>query len=213
MNAAVPKRRRARVEMGARAAPIVVGVALAIATAAIAPAASGAQTRDGKPDEQHASQGGMDMQQGGMPSSAARAPVPLVRGFYNGKTIFFIHTEASDPKVAKLLTRMMRSPVLLVPKLARVPRSALASVFVFTNGVRGAGPMGFQPDVFDSAPDEPSYSPLRILRFVTWRERASERILRSASDIETAATKGEIRIERSRIVVNMPFVSWPGGRR
>lgn len=38
--------------------------------------------------------------------------------------ILFIHTEASDPKVAELLTRMMGPKVVVVPGLAKSrPRS------------------------------------------------------------------------------------------
>jgi hypothetical protein len=54
-------------------------------------------------------------------------------------------TEASDPKVAKLLTNMMGSPVLTVPSLANASESMLANVYVFKNGVKGKRPFGFQP--------------------------------------------------------------------
>jgi hypothetical protein len=70
---------------------------------------------------------------------AAGSPPP-VRGFTGGQVIQFIHTEASDTAVADMLTQMMGSPVLYVPELAQAPESMLASVYVFTNGVRGDGP-------------------------------------------------------------------------
>ena len=39
--------------------------------------------------------------------------VPPVTGYSDGQEIMFIHTEASDPKIAKILTDMMgeRHPV------------------------------------------------------------------------------------------------------
>lgn len=64
---------------------------------------------------------------------------PLVEGFSEGQSIRFIHTEASDASVADMLTRMMGSPVLLVPELAEAPSSTLATVYVFTNDVSGPG--------------------------------------------------------------------------
>jgi hypothetical protein len=67
---------------------------------------------------------------------------------------------------------MVSSPVLVVPELAKVPPSALGRVYVFTNGVKGPDPMGFQADVFDSAPTDPGYSPLRELNLVTSKEGA-----------------------------------------
>jgi len=57
------------------------------------------------------------------------AGIPPVKGYIEGKEIRFIHTEASDPKVAGLLTKMMGSPVLVVPSLAQAPESTLATVY------------------------------------------------------------------------------------
>lgn len=139
--------------------------------------------------------------------------VPPVQGFYEGTTITFIHTEASDPSVAKRLTGMRGSPVLEVPELADVPASSLARVYVFQNGVKGGGPFGFQPDVFDSAPGDSGYRPLRTVELVTWNPGVKPKVLRSAAEIELAVARGEIDIESSGVVVNIPFLTWPGGRR
>lgn len=139
--------------------------------------------------------------------------VPPVQGFYEGKTVTFIHTEASDPSVAKTLTGMKGSPVLEVPELANVPASSLAKVYVFQNGVKGGGPFGFQSDVFDSAPGDPGYHPLRSVELVTWNPGVKPKVLTSAAEVETAVARGEIDIESSGVVVNMPFLTWPDGRR
>ncbi|MBI2237019.1 MAG: hypothetical protein HYU54_00615 [Actinobacteria bacterium] len=139
--------------------------------------------------------------------------VPAVSGFYDGQEVTFIHTEASDPEVAKTLTGMVSSPVLVVPELTKVPDTTLGNVYVFTNGVEGPGPMGFQADVFDSAPTDPGYSPLRELNLVTWKEGPDPETLTSVAEIQEAAENGELQVEASGIVVNMPFVTWPGGHR
>lgn len=139
--------------------------------------------------------------------------IPSVSGFYNRQEVTFVHTEASDAKVAQRLTGMVGSAVLVVPELARVPGSALGNVYVFTNGVKGPGPLGFQPDVFDSAPTDPTYSPLRELNLVTWREGSDPETLTSVAEIQEAVGNGELHVEASGIVVNMPFVTWPGGHR
>lgn len=94
--------------------------------------------------------------------------LPAVKGFFQGEEILFVHPEASDAEAAEMLTEMMGSPVLVVPTLADVPDSALARVFVFRNGVKGDGPMGYQSDVFDSAPGSGNYTPLRGVHFVSW---------------------------------------------
>ena len=138
---------------------------------------------------------------------------PEVRGFYRGGEVLFIHTEASDPQVASMLTMMMGPQVVLVPSLAQAPEPALAGVYVFTNGVNGGGPFGFQADVFDSVPGDRGYSPLRAVFLVTWEDSVVARELRSVDEIKAAESKGELTTNRTGPVVNMPMLSWPGGHR
>ncbi|AFZ69284.1 DUF7482 domain-containing protein [Deinococcus peraridilitoris] len=158
-----------------------------------------------------AAQGGMgDM--GGMTTS--EHTIPPVQGYAAGEKIFFLHTETSDPQVAEMLTSMMGSPVLVVPALAKVPKEALADLYVFTNGLKGGGPLGFQPDVFDRPPGEKGYSPLRALNQVTWKNPGRARVLKSAEAVQQDAQRGEVTLKRTGIVVNTPFVTWPqGGHR
>ena len=140
--------------------------------------------------------------------------IPPVKGYIDGKEIRFIHTEASDPKVAERLTKMMGSPVLVVPSLAQAPVAMLANVYVFTNGVKkGEGPFRFQSDVFDNPPGTNGYSPLRAVSLVTWKNEQAARELRSAAEVRDALRKGEVTIERPGVVVNMPLLTWQGGRR
>lgn len=152
---------------------------------------------------------------GGMQASDAPR-IPSVTGYVDGQAIFFLHTETSDPKIAKVLTDMMGSPVLVVPALAEAPAALLATVYVFTNGVKPDGPRGpleFQPDVFDSPPATTGYSPLRKIVLVTWKDDTSPRVLKSATEVEAAINDGAVTTDEPGVVVNMPFVTWPGGRR
>lgn len=88
---------------------------------------------------------------------------PLVKGYYDGGELFFVHTEASDRQVATLMTEMMGPLVVLVPELAEIPASLQAVIYVFQNGVDGMGPRlsagrvwigarnrGLQPNASDS---------------------------------------------------------------
>ena len=144
---------------------------------------------------------------------ALKPAVPNIMGYLEGQEILFQHTEVSDPKVAELLTEMVSSPVLVVPALAQAPPSLLASVFVFKNGVRGGGPFKYQPDVFDNPPGTDGYRPLRALALVTWKNEQAARVLKSEREVKSAEQAGEVVIERPGVVVNMPLVTWPGGRR
>ncbi len=142
-----------------------------------------------------------------------KAELPAGKAWADGKEIYFIHTEASDPGVAQTLTDMMKSPVVLVPSLANVPDESLANVYVFTNGLAGSGPFGFQADVFDNPPGTDGYTPLRRLNVITWADESKTRELTNAADVLAAESAGELTIEQPGVVINMPFVVWDGGQR
>jgi hypothetical protein len=142
-----------------------------------------------------------------------KAELPAGRAYAEGKEIYFVHTEASDAGVAEKLTNMMKSPVMLVPSLANVPEESLANVYVFTNGVVGSGPFGFQPDVFDSPPGTDGYTPLRRLNVITWADESKAREFKSVTEILDAEKTNELTIEQPGVVINMPFVVWDGGKR
>lgn len=142
-----------------------------------------------------------------------KAELPAGKAYAEGKEIYFVHTEASDQAVAETLTNMMESPVVYVPTLADVPEESLANVYVFTNGVEGSGPFGFQADVFDNPPGTDGYTPLRSLHVITWEEGAAARELKSVTEVLEAEADGELTIEQPGVVINMPFVVWDGGQR
>lgn len=146
-------------------------------------------------------------------SGPAKAELPAGKAWAEGMEIYFIHTEASDVGVAEKLTNMMKSPVMFVPSLANMPVGSLANVYVFTNGLAGSGPFGFQPDVFDNPPGTDGYSPLRHLNVIAWADETKARELKSAAEVLDAQTAGELTIEQSGVVINMPFVVWDGGKR
>src|SRR5215216_1239995 len=119
-------------------------------------------------------------------SGPAKAELPAGKAYAEGKEIYFVHTEASDAGVAEKLTTMMKSPVMLVPSLANVPAESLANVYVFTNGVEGSGPFGFQADVFDNPPGSEGYSPLRRLNVIVWADGVTPRELESVAEVMEA---------------------------
>jgi hypothetical protein len=155
--------------------------------------------------------GGMEMEMNTGYSVDDLAPLAL--GYYEGGEVYFIHPEASDEGVAGVLTEMMGPDVLWVPSLADIPTEMLGNVYVFTNGIEAMGPLGFQPDVFDSVPGDESYTPLRSIHLVTWQEGVEARELMSAEEVLAAEAAGEIVIEQPGVVVNMSILVWPNGQR
>jgi hypothetical protein len=161
---------------------------------------------------------GRDSSAASMAMGGDSSVVPVVRGLYDGQEIHFLHTEASDPQIAGMLSEMMASPVIVVRALSDVPDGVLGNVYAFTNGVRPdeemeRGPFGFQSDVFDSVPGDTGYTPLRAVNAVTWQDERQARLLGSVEEIEQAEAAGELTVERVGAVVNMPIVDWPGGER
>ncbi len=146
-------------------------------------------------------------------STGTFAQVPVGKAYADGKEIYFTHTEASDPDIADKLTNMMKSPVLYVPSLAKVPAESSATVFVFENGLTGKGPLGFQPDVFNNPPDAVGYSPLREIVLVKWADGIQAVELKSEAEIFQGEEAGKLTTTKTGIVVNMPFMVWDGGKR
>ncbi len=136
--------------------------------------------------------------------------IPLTRGFVDGNEVFYISTEASDRDLASHLTNLTGFNVAYSPALANTPASALANIYAFTNGIAGPGPLGFQPNVADSQPGDPEYSPLWNVIMVEWQQ-ATPRELTSEEDILAALQAGEVTLTRTELVVNCAFVEWEGG--
>lgn len=137
--------------------------------------------------------------------------IPLTLGFADGNEVFYISTEASDKDLADHLTNLTGFRVAYAPALARTPASALATIYAFTNGIQGSGPLGFQPNVADSQPGDPEYSPLWRINMVEWQEGVTPRELMSEDEIVAAQQAGDVLITPSELVVNCPFVQWEGG--
>lgn len=151
-------------------------------------------------------------------------PMPVINAYYDGQEIWFMHTEVSDEQMAKRLTNMVSMMqgmmtnmpgTIHAPQLGAIPKQTAGKLYVFTNGVKqegakpwGGGPFGFQIDVFDSVPGDPSYTPLRNVYLVTWEGNAVPRILKSVEEISNAERNGELTITQTEAIVNAPVVSF-----
>ena len=145
--------------------------------------------------------------------SNANVPVvlPLIKGYVKGHEVLYITTEASDKKVAEYLTNITGSRVVYAPALNNAPAGSLANIYEFKNGIKGTGPEGFQPNVADSQPGDPGYSPIWRINLVEWKQGVTPRELKSEIDIIAAQDKGDLSIKPGNVIVNCPFVKWNGG--
>jgi hypothetical protein len=138
--------------------------------------------------------------------------IPLVKGLYDGKNVYYITTEASDSTIASALSTFTNFPVTFAPALAKAPASSQANIYAFKNGVKGGGVLGFQPNVVDSIPGESKYSPLWKINLVEWKDASTATVLGSDDDIMAAFNAGKITITPTTIVVNCPIVQWDGDK-
>lgn len=196
----------------------IIAAVIGFGIAYVLPGNSSGMMQSGESNEemdQSEMEEGMDDSMSGMDGMMLdmEAMPPPVKGFAQEEKIHFIHTEASDKKIAGMLEDMMGSPVFTVQSLAEVSEEALANVYVFKNGVEGDGPFGFQPDVLDHPPETEDYSPLRELNVVTWKDAESAETLKSAAQVKEAREEGKLTVKQPGVVINMPMVTWPEGQR
>lgn len=156
-----------------------------------------------------------------LPLSRTSVPavIPMHEGMHEGDPLLYIMTDAGDADYAAEISeaqgwRVQHSPVLAMPPdspVAPLPESVLQQVYVFTNGIKGDGLYGYQPEVFSSTPAEAGYSALSEVIKVTWKPGQNEITLENVDDILREEEAGRVSLGDDVVIVNMPQVRWPGG--
>jgi hypothetical protein len=119
----------------------------------------------------------------------------------DGSTIYYIATDASVKKVADELG------VVFVNKTGLTLKSGSSSdLYVFTNGIKGNGPMGYQASIASTNAGDEAYSPLWRIQTITWENPAQAQFLTSLEEITEHAKQGHLKTEIAGVVVNYPFV-------
>jgi hypothetical protein len=114
-------------------------------------------------------------------------------------------TAQAAPKKQKVLTAFYRDRTVRYFDYGRIrlrPGNKLAPIWVLSNGASG------QLAIVDSVPGQKQYSALRKVNVVTWAADASMRVLRSASAVRTARSRGEVTIRSTTRVVNAPLLGF-----
>lgn len=118
--------------------------------------------------------------------------------FVDGQRAYHIRTDASDAAFAR------RIGLVHVPKLAAaIKAQAAADYYIFRNPASGQLP------VVSTAPGRPDFTPAFRISRVVFRGAAVR--LTSAKQVRDAAASGRLTVTATQIVVNYPFVKWPGG--
>jgi hypothetical protein len=144
-----------------------------------------------------------------LPQGEATLQFPMLQGWFDGKPVLYVTTDVSDAEVAKLKGANYAPRLAQALPLAagRQPgdTSSVDKVYAITNFSQGS--------VFASAPTpighqnaDVAYSPLWQLIKVTWVPRNSARTLRSEEEVLTAADRGQVVLDTTRVVLNCPIV-------
>jgi hypothetical protein len=149
--------------------------------------------------------------------SRANIPIdiPLSKGYVNGNEVFFITTDASDQKIASQITSTTGFKLNFAPLLSKAPNNAVAQFYVFENGAKGDGTLGFQPNVANAQPGDANYSPIWKVNMVQWKKNGAasspSQELKSEKQIMDAKDRGDLTVSSTQIYVNCPFLKWNGG--
>ncbi len=124
----------------------------------------------------------------------------------DGRTIYYIVTDATPSGPAEIMgvTYFPNSEELLIS-------SAAVDLFQFKNGIKGSGPMGFQPGIASAAPGDENYSPIWRIYNVEWNNPQDAKILETKFDIDSFNEEDLLTVSIARPlnsihIVNSPFI-------
>ena len=124
----------------------------------------------------------------------------------DGRTIYYIVTDATPSGPAETMG------VVSSPTSANlIAHSGAADLFQFKNGIKGSGPLGFQPGIAGAALGDTNYSPMWRIYLVEWNDAKSAKILETKSDIDSFRADDLISVSIARPtnsdhIVNCPFI-------
>lgn len=124
----------------------------------------------------------------------------------DGRTIYYIVTDAT-PKDPADMMGVVSSPT----SASLIANSAAVDLFQFRNGLKGTGPLGFQPGIAAGAPGDANYSPMWRIFMVGWNSPENAQLLETIDDMNAYREAGLIDIGIARPmdsdhIVNCPFI-------
>jgi hypothetical protein len=124
----------------------------------------------------------------------------------NGSTIYYIVTDATPKGPAEIMG------VVNAPTSADlITNPAAVDMFQFMDGIKGSGPLGFQPVITIAALGNENYSPICRIFIISWNEPENASVLETKSDIDKFQSEGQITVNHARPmnsdhIINCPFI-------
>jgi hypothetical protein len=124
----------------------------------------------------------------------------------DGRTIYYIVTDATPSAPASMMG-VTYSPI----SAELIANSAAVDLFQFKNGIKGSGPMGFQPGIATAAPGDENYSPIWRIYNVEWNDPNNAKILETRLDLDSFSEDDQLTVSIARPMnsdhlVNCPFI-------
>lgn len=124
----------------------------------------------------------------------------------DGQTIYYIVTDATPSGPAETMG------VPYSPTSEKLITSNIAvDLFQFKNGIKGTGPIGFQPGIAAAAIGDENYSPMWRIFMVEWHDPDSAKLLETKADIDAFKSKEQLSVILAKPmnkdhIVNCPFI-------
>ncbi|MBP0599488.1 hypothetical protein J8I26_15325 [Herbaspirillum sp. LeCh32-8] len=141
-------------------------------------------------------------------ANADTVELPLISGWYEGKPVRYVTTDVSDQKAAAEMQAnyVPRLANAILPQPASPGgKSAVERIYSFVN-FRQGGVLPSVPNPTGSGNADPNYSPLWQVHRVIWQAGRTPRLLTSEEQILAAEEGGDVKIEKTGIIVNCPVV-------
>ena len=124
----------------------------------------------------------------------------------DGRTIYYIVTDATPSGPAGMMG-VVSAPT----STSLIANSAAVDLFQFKNGLKGTGPLGFQPGIAAGAPGDVNYSPMWRIFMIGWASPENAQVLETIDDMNAYREAGLIDIGIARPmdsdhIVNCPFI-------
>jgi hypothetical protein len=142
------------------------------------------------------------------PASGNFIELPLVPGWFEGKRVWYITTDMSDPAMARAgNVNYVPSLANALPAEPRIPGapSTIDRIYKFMNFDQGSV-LPSIPQPLGGRNNNTQYSPLWQLYAVYWQPGKIPHELHSEQEVLEAQDEGLIRIQALRIIVNCPVV-------
>jgi hypothetical protein len=124
----------------------------------------------------------------------------------DGSTIYYIVTDATPAGPAEMMG-VTDSPT----SANLITNPAAADLYQFLDGIKGSGPIGFQPGIAAAALGDSNYSPMWRIFTVSWDDPSEAMVLETMDDINELQSEGLIMVNLARPmnsvhIVNCPFI-------